>query len=66
MMYIGKGNVSSYSRKHKFNTKSSNDSKLVGADDVLPQVLWYLYFIEAQGYPVNKKICTKIIWLLYV
>ena len=37
-------------RKHQMNTKSSTQAEIVLADDVLPQMLWTLYFIEAQGY----------------
>ena len=29
---------------------------MVGADDVLPQTLWTLYFLEAQGYKINDNI----------
>ena len=40
----------------KMNTKSSSESELVGADDLLPTVLWTKYFIEAQGYNVEHNI----------
>ena len=56
MMSLGKGNVSIYSNKKKLNTKSSTEIKLVGAYDFLPHVLWSLYFIESQGYPVDQNI----------
>ena len=39
MMSLGKGDVSSYSRKNKLNTKISTESELVAEDNVLPQVL---------------------------
>ena len=42
IMSLGKVTVSSYSMNHKLNTKSSTESKLVGADDVFPQILWSL------------------------
>jgi hypothetical protein len=29
---------------------------LVGADDVMPQILWTLYFLEAQGYKIQDNI----------
>jgi hypothetical protein len=38
------------------NTKSSTEAELVGADDVLPQMLWTLYFLEAQGYKIDNNI----------
>ena len=56
---IRKGDGSSYSRKHKFNTKRSTESELVGASDMLPQVLCSLYFIESQGYPVDHIIFNQ-------
>ena len=56
MMNLGKGATISHSGKHKLNTKSSTESKLFGADDMLVKVLWTLYFIQAQGYTVNQNI----------
>ena len=32
------------------NTRSSNETKLVSVDAYMPEVLWSLYFIQAQGY----------------
>ena len=32
------------------NTKSSTEGELVAVNDVLPQILWTKYFLEAQGY----------------
>jgi hypothetical protein len=49
-MSMGAGAVYSSSQKQKMNTKSSTEAELVGANDVLPQVLWTQYFLEAQGY----------------
>ncbi len=40
----------SYFRKIKFNTRSSTETELVGADIYMPEMLWSLYFIQAQGY----------------
>jgi hypothetical protein len=28
----------------------------VGVDDVIPQVLWTLYFLEAQGYKIDDNV----------
>jgi hypothetical protein len=50
VMSLGAGAVYSSSQKQKMNTKSLTEAKLVGANDVLPQVLWTQYFLEAQGY----------------
>ena len=47
---LGKGAISSYSRKMKMNTRSSTETKLLGADMFMPEMLWSLRFIQAQGY----------------
>mgnify|MGYP001547637862 FL=1 len=47
---LGKGSCHSISRKQKLNTKSSTEAELVGADDVLTDLLWTQHFLEAQGY----------------
>ena len=49
-MTMGKGSVYSTSVRQRLNTKSSTEAELVGVDDVMPQVLWTKYFLEAQGY----------------
>jgi hypothetical protein len=46
---IGRGVIYGTSKRQKLNTKSSTETELVGVDDVMPQVLWTLYFLEAQG-----------------
>ena len=47
---LGKGATSSYSRKVKFNTRSSTETELLAADMFMPEMLWSLHFIQAQGY----------------
>ena len=51
MFTMGKGAVSSYSRKVKLNTRS--ETELVVADMYMPEMLWLLYFMESQGYEVE-------------
>ena len=58
-MTLGKGSVISITRKQKLNARSSTESELIGADDVMPQVLWTKYFIEEQGYNVEKNIVNQ-------
>ena len=53
MMVMGCGAISSYSRRIKVNTRSSTETKLVSVDAYMPEVLWSLYFIQAQGYGVK-------------
>jgi hypothetical protein len=47
---LGKGATSSYSRKVKLNTRSSTETELLTADMYMPEMLWSLHFILAQGY----------------
>jgi hypothetical protein len=46
---LGRGIVYGTPKRQKLNTKSSTEAYLVGVDDVMPQVQWTLYFLEAQG-----------------
>ncbi len=47
---LGQEATSSFSRKLKLNTRSSTETELVTADMFMPEMLWSLHFIEAQGY----------------
>jgi hypothetical protein len=47
-MSLVRGVIYGTLKRHKLNTKSSTESELVAVDDVMTQVLWTLYFIEAQ------------------
>ena len=49
----GSGLIISISKKQNLNTKSSTEAELIGADDVMPQMLWKRYFLEAKGYGIN-------------
>ena len=53
MFTMGKGAVSSYSRKVKLNTRSLTETELVVADMNMLEMIWPLYFIESQGYEVE-------------
>ena len=50
---MGKGAVSSYSRKVTLNTKSLTKMEVLVADMYMPEMLWSLHFIESQGYGVE-------------
>ena len=52
----GKGGYLRHSSKHKLNTKSSPEAKLVDVNDVMPQVLWTRYFLEAQRFTVSDSV----------
>jgi hypothetical protein len=58
-MTLGKGTIYAMSTRQKFNTKSSTEGELVGVNDVMPQVLWTRYFLEAQGYGVNDSVVDQ-------
>jgi hypothetical protein len=51
---MGKGSTYSASKSQRLNTKSSTEAEVVGVDNVMAQVLWTRYFLEAQGYKVEK------------
>jgi hypothetical protein len=55
-MSLGSGVVYGTSKRQKLNTNSSTESEVVGTHDVMPQVLWTLYFLEAQGYKIDDNI----------
>ena len=42
--------IISKSTKQKLNTKSSTEEELVGADDIIPDILLTGCFLKAQGY----------------
>jgi hypothetical protein len=52
---LGRRSISGTSKQQKLNTKSSTDAKLVRANNVMPQMLWTLYFLEAQGYQIDDN-----------
>jgi hypothetical protein len=53
---LGKGIIYGTSTRQKLVTRSSTEAELVGVADVLPQVLWTRYFLEAQGYHVPDNV----------
>jgi hypothetical protein len=55
-MSLGRGVIYGTSKRQKLNTKSSTKSELVDTDDVVPQMLWTLYFLEAQGCKIDDNV----------
>ena len=53
---LGKGVIYSTTKKQKLNMKISNEFDLVGVDDLIPQILWMLYFLWAQRFNVMDNI----------
>eukprot|EP00978_Attheya_sp_CCMP212_P034632 scaffold146129_cov35-Attheya_sp.AAC.1 len=56
---LGKGSVYSTSTRQKLNTKSSTEAELVGMSDVMSQILWTRYFMEAQGYCIDDNVLAQ-------
>ena len=56
---MGKGSITSLSRKQKLNTRSSTEATLVAVDDCMAQVLWTRFFLQAQGYDTKANIVLK-------
>ena len=55
MMSTEQGALYSALSKQKLNTKSSTEAEQVGVDDLMPQILWMHYFLEAQGMKVSDN-----------
>ncbi len=53
VLKLRKGATTSYSRKVKLNTRSSTETELYMADMFMPEILWSLHLIQAQGYEVE-------------
>ena len=56
MLTLGEGGAYNTSVKQKLNTCSSTETELVGADDLMPQIIWTNYFLEGQGYKSRDTI----------
>ena len=56
VLSLGKGAVYATSCRQKLGTKSSTEAELVGVSDILPQVIWTRYFLEAQGYAISESV----------
>jgi hypothetical protein len=55
-MSMGSGVIYGSSTRQKLTTKSSTKAELVGASNIMPQVLWTRYLLEAQWYKVTDSI----------
>ena len=53
---MGRGAVIHGCSKQKLNTKSSTEAEVIGVSDFLPSTIWTKYFLEAQGYNVNRNV----------
>ena len=53
---LGKGMQLSVSTKQKMNSRSSTETEIIAADDLMPSILWTNYFLEFQGYSSENTI----------
>ena len=53
---LGRGSVYSTSTKQKLVARSSTESEVIGVHDVMPQVIWTNYFLQAQGVKVGDTV----------
>ena len=53
---LGEGSIISTSTEQKLNTRSSTETELVGADDIMPYVLWTNYILEHQNWGVKDTL----------
>jgi hypothetical protein len=53
---LGRGFPIVSSTKKKLNTRSSTETKIVGADDFMPAICWTRYFTKAQGYSFEDNV----------
>ena len=56
MMTMGRGAVYGVSRGQKLVGRSSTEAELIGLHDVMPQILWTRYFLDAQGYGIRDSV----------
>ena len=54
-----KGSAIPKSTKQKLITKSSTEAELVGANDIIKEILWTEYFLKAQSYESFKSIMSQ-------
>ena len=59
MVKNGQGLIISTSKKQELNTKKLTEAELIGADDVMPQILWTRYFWERKDMVLIKTYCIK-------
>ena len=52
---MGVGALSSYSNRLRCNTRSSTETEVTTVDRYMPEVLWTMYFLRAQGFPVKMS-----------
>jgi hypothetical protein len=52
----GEGSCDQSSNILKCNTRSSTETEIISVHDKLPDIIWTRYFVECQGYDIDKYI----------
>ena len=55
-MSLGKGSIYSVATGQKLVAWSSTESELIGVHDVMPQIMWTSFFLQAQGLKIAENI----------
>ena len=53
---FGTGILSHVSSKQKMNSRSTNETEVIGNSEYLPRNIWHDYFFEAQGYKLRENV----------
>jgi hypothetical protein len=53
---LGAAIICGTTKCQKLNTKSSTEAEIAGTEDVMPQLLWTLCFLEAQGCKIDDNV----------
>ena len=59
LVTFGAGAVASSLNKQRCNTKSSTKTEIIALHGKLSDVIWMRYFIECQGYSINKCVIIQ-------
>ena len=55
-MSMGTGTLHCKASKQKLNAKSSTETEIIGVSEYIPYNVWYINFMEAQGYHIKYNI----------
>jgi hypothetical protein len=59
MASLGKGALMPSSARQKINARSSTETELVGAEDMMPRIMWTNHFMHAQGCDLTQTILCQ-------
>ena len=55
-MSLGWGHIHAKASKQKLNSKSSTETEVIAVSKCVPYKVWFINFMEAQGYKITDKI----------